>query len=69
MEKTTTVTHVLNRSSGAVCDFERAIFSDFGTSEVGLEEGTHLSIAKTRMVEDEEVKLERSHVDEDGEND
>lgn len=37
MEKSTTITHILDRSSRSIGDFERAVLSDLSTSKIGLE--------------------------------
>jgi hypothetical protein len=49
VQKSTSVTHVLECRTGA--------------PKVGLEEGRHLRIAGTAVLEDEEVNIEREHVD------
>jgi hypothetical protein len=69
VQKTTTVTHVLESGARAKSDFERAVDSDFGTLEVGLEEGAHLSITRTAVLEDKEVHVEREHVNDHGDDD
>lgn len=61
MEKTTTITHVLDGDAGAKCDFERGLF-DIGALEIGLKEGTHLSVAGTRVLEDDKVDPKAGHV-------
>jgi len=66
VQKTTTVSHVLESGTRAKGDFERAIDSDFGTLEVGLEERAHLSITRTAVLEDQEVHVEREHVNDHG---
>jgi len=66
VQKTTTVSHVLESGTRAKSDFERAIDSDFGALEVGLEEGAHLSITRTAVLENQEVHVEREHVNDHG---
>lgn len=63
MKQTSSVTHVLQRSAGAVCDLEGAVLADFGAAEVGLEERAHLSITRTTVLEDQEVEVEGESVD------
>jgi hypothetical protein len=69
VQKTTTVTHVLESGTRAKGDFERAVDSNFGTLEVGLEKRAHLSITGTAVLEDQEVHVEREHVDDHGDDD
>jgi hypothetical protein len=69
VQKTTTVTHVLESGARAKSDFERAVDSDFSALEVGLEERAHLSITRTAVLEDEEVHVEREHVNDHGDDD
>lgn len=61
MEETTAITHVLNGDAGAECNFERGLF-DIGALEIGLKERTHLSITRTRILEDDEMDPETGHV-------
>jgi hypothetical protein len=63
VQKSTSVTHVLECRTGAKGDFKRAVLANFSTPKVGLEEGRHLRIAGTAVLEDEEVNIEREHVD------
>lgn len=50
VQKATSVTHILDRSTGAVSNLKRAILADFGTFEICLEEGAHLSITWTAVL-------------------
>lgn len=61
VKETTTITHVLDGDAGAEHDLERRLF-DIGALEIGLKERTHLSVAGTRVLEDDEVDPETSHV-------
>jgi hypothetical protein len=45
------------------------IFRKIVSDQIGLEKGTHLSISRSRMVEDQEMNLERSHEDQNRDND
>lgn len=65
MQKTATVSHVLEGNSRTVCDFQRTVSANFGAAEICLEQGTHLSIAGAAVGENEEVEVEREHVDKD----
>jgi hypothetical protein len=69
VQKTTTIAHVLEGGTRAKSDFERAVDSDFGTLEVGLEERTHLGITRTAVLKNQEVEVEREHVDDQGDDD
>lgn len=61
VEETTAIPHVLDGNAGADCDFERGFF-DLRAFEVGLEERAHLCITGTRVLEDDEVEPEASHI-------
>jgi hypothetical protein len=63
VQESTAVTHVLQRGTGTNGDFKRAVLANFSTPKVGLEERRHLSIARTAVLENEEVDVEREHVD------
>ena len=63
VEKAATVAHVLQSRSGTICNFKRTIFANSRTSEICLEEGTHLSISRSTVLEYQEVDVEREHVD------
>ena len=65
VKKTTTVTHVLDCGARTDCDFQRAVLSDLGTLEVGLEKGAHLGVTRATAVEDGEMKGEREEVDQE----
>lgn len=65
MQETSSVSHVLDRRAGSVRNLERAILADLGAPEIGLEQRTHLSITRTRAVENSKVKREREKVDEE----
>ena len=65
VEQAASVSHVLQSGFGAVCDFQWAILSNFGSLEVSLEEGAHLGVSWARFFKDEEVDIEREHVDHD----
>lgn len=65
VEKTTTITHVLDGCARTNCDFQRAVLSYLSTLEIGLEKGAHLSVTRTTAVEDSEVKGERQEVDQE----
>lgn len=62
MEKSTTITHILNRSSRSIGDFERAVLSHLSTSKVGLEQGAHLGISRATVLQNGEVRSEGEHV-------
>lgn len=63
MEETTTITHVLQCNARAECNFERRVLADLSATEIGLEEGGHLCISWTAVLENEKVKVEGEHVD------
>ena len=62
VEKTTTIAHILNGRSGSIGDFERTVFSDFGATEVCLEQGAHLGISWATVLQNCEVKHEGEDV-------
>jgi hypothetical protein len=63
MEQASSIPGVLDGDAGAIGNFEGRA-GEVGASEIGLEEGGHLGIAGTRVLEDEEVEPETEHVDE-----
>jgi hypothetical protein len=69
VEQSTSVSHVLQRGAGTVCDFQRAVLANLSSSQVGLEERAHLRIAGTAVFEDDEVEVEGEHVDGEGDED
>jgi hypothetical protein len=62
MKKTTAIAHVLQSHARAEGELQGTIFPDLGTTEIGLKERAHLRIARTAVLQDEEVKEEREHV-------
>ena len=68
MEKSTTVSHVLNGCAGSVGNLERAVLSNLRTAKVSLEQGAHLSISWAAILEDSEMGCERQHVDDERKN-
>lgn len=69
VQKTTTVSHVLECGTRAKSNLERAINSDLSTLKVGLEERAHLSVAGSAVLEDQEMHVEGEHVDDHGDDD
>ena len=69
VKKTTAVSHILNRSPRTICDFKWAIFSNFSSSQIGLEQGTHLSITGPTVLKNGEVGSEGGNVNSYGDND
>jgi hypothetical protein len=65
VKKATTITHVLNCCAGTNCNFQRAVLSDLGTLEIGLEKRAHLSVTRTTAVENGEVQSKRQEVDQE----
>ena len=63
VEKATTVAHILQGRSRTICNFKRTVFANTRTSEICLEEGTHLSISRSTVFEYQKVDVEREHVD------
>ena len=68
VEKTTTISHVLDGCAGSVGDLKWRILPDLGTSEVGLEEGAHLGVSRSGVLENGKVSGEGEHVDDDWDN-
>ena len=66
MEKTTTISHVLDCSSGAIRDFKRAVLPDLSPSKICLEQGAHLCVTWSTVLENGEVEDEGKHVNSDG---
>lgn len=62
VQESATITHVLQSRTGTNGDFKRAVLANFSTPKVGLEEGRHLRIAGTTVLENKEVDVEREHV-------
>ena len=69
VQKTTTVSHVLECGTRAKSNLERAVNTDLSALKVGLEERAHLSIAWSAVLEDQEVHVEGEHVDDHGDDD
>jgi hypothetical protein len=55
MKQSTTIAHVFQRRPGTICNLERAVLSNFRPLEIRLEQRAHLSITRTRVLQDEEV--------------
>lgn len=66
VEETAAVAHVLDCCAGAESDLEGAIFANFRSAKVGLEERAHLSVTGTAIFKDEKMNVEGEHVDHDG---
>jgi hypothetical protein len=62
VKKSSPIPHVLEGRAGTNGNLEWAI-SQIGTLEVSLEKGAHLSIARTGVLENDEVSFEACHVD------
>jgi hypothetical protein len=69
VEQSASVSHVLQRRARAVSNLERAVLADLGSSQVSLEQGAHLCVARAAVLEDEEVEVEGEHVDGEGDED
>lgn len=69
MEQATAVAHILQGGAGAVRDLQRAVLTNIGTTEVGLEERAHLSIAGAAVLKNEEMEEEGEDVDSEGNGD
>lgn len=65
VKQATAVPHVFERSTRSNGNLERAVLSNFGSLQVGLEQGTHLCITWSGVVENGKVEGEREHVDEE----
>jgi hypothetical protein len=63
VKKTATVAHVLERGARSEGNLQRAVLANFSASKVGLEERRHLCVARTAVLQDEEVDVEREKVD------
>lgn len=63
VKQTSSVTHVLQRGARAVCDLKRTVLADFGATQIGLEERTHLGVARTAVLKNQEVEVEGECVD------
>lgn len=69
VQESSTITHVLDRSSRTIRHLERAVLANLGTAQVGLEEGTHLGVTWSAVGEDGKVNGEAEHVDQEWEDD
>jgi hypothetical protein len=69
MEQTSTVTHVLQGDAGSVCNLQRAVLSDLGSAQIGLEERAHLGVSGSTVLQNEEMQVEREHVHRQGDKD
>ena len=67
VKQSTTVAHVLESGARSNGNFEGTV-SEVVSSEIGLEERAHLGITGTRVLEDDEVRFEASHVDNERDN-
>ena len=63
VKQTSSVAHVLQRGARAVCDLKGTVLANFGAAQVGLEERTHLGVARAAVLEDQEVEVEGECVD------
>jgi hypothetical protein len=63
VKKTTTIAHVLDGCARTNCNLQRAVLSDLGTLEVGLEKRAHLSVTRATTVKDGEVQGKGQEVD------
>lgn len=64
VKKAAAVSHVLNRGPRSNGDLKRAILADFRTLQVSLKQRAHLGISRAAVLENQEVEVERKHVDE-----
>jgi hypothetical protein len=62
VQKSSTITHVLDGNTGTNSNLQRAV-AQLGTLEVSLEKRAHLGIAGTGVLEDDEMRLKGGHVD------
>ena len=63
VEQTAAVAHVLESRARSKCDLQWAVLANLGASKIGLEEGGHLGIARTAVLEDQEVHPEREEIE------
>lgn len=69
VQETTTISHVLDGRARSVGDFQGAVLADLGALQVCLEQGAHLRITRTCVVENGKVECEREHVDQERDDD
>jgi hypothetical protein len=62
VEQATSVAHILEGRPRPIGDFKGAVLSHICASEVGLEQRAHLRVARSTILQDEEVKVEGKHV-------
>ncbi len=62
VKEPTTISHIFEGSSRTVGNFKRAIFSNLRSSEVCLEQRTHLCIPRAAVFQNQEVYVKRKHV-------
>lgn len=69
VKKTTAIAHILDGSTRSDGNLQGAVLADFGSLQVGLEQGAHLGITRAGGVEDGKVQSKGDHVDEERNND
>jgi hypothetical protein len=62
VKETTTVAHVLESGAGTHSNLQWAVLANFSAPKIGLEKRGHLRITRTAVLKDEEVDVEREHV-------
>jgi hypothetical protein len=65
VKKSSAVSHVFERDSRPNCQLKGAVSADLSASQVGLEEGAHLGIARATVCKNQKVHIERQHVNQD----
>jgi hypothetical protein len=66
VKETTTIAHVLESGARTHSNLQWAVLANFSAPEVGLEKRGHLRIAWAAVLQDEEVDVEREHVNNEG---
>lgn len=69
VKKTASVTHVFDSGSRSNGNLERTVLADFRALQVGLEQRAHLRISRAAVFKNQEVEVERKHVDENRDDD
>jgi hypothetical protein len=66
MQKTTTVAHILESSARTHSNLQWAVLANLSAPKIGLEKRGHLRITRTAVLQNEEVDVEREHIDNEG---
>jgi hypothetical protein len=62
VQQSTTISHVLQCCTRAIRNLQRAVLANLRSPQICLEERAHLGVTGSAIFEDDEVQVEREHV-------